>query len=97
MLSDPEPNVRWDASIALAKQKDSSGRSILIDLLDRKYLNSFPNIDEKEKVQVIMVAISVSHFIQNQELKAVLSNIKDNDENLKIREAARIALDKFVI
>ena len=97
MLTDPEPNVRWDASIALAKQKDSSGRSILIDLLDRKYLNSFPNIDEKEKVQVILVAISVSHFVQNQELKTVLSNIRDNDDNLKIREAARIALDKFVI
>tara|TARA_B100001996_G_C18671785_1_gene597007 strand:- start:5268 stop:6125 length:858 start_codon:yes stop_codon:yes gene_type:complete len=97
MLSDPEPNVRWDASIALAKQKDSSGRSILLDLLDRKYLNSFPNIDEKEKVQVILVTISVSHFIQNQELKIVLENIKENDENLKIREAARIALNKFVI
>ena len=54
-------------------------------------------IDVKEKFQVILVAISVSHFIQNQELKAVLSNIKDKDENLKIREAARIALTKFVI
>ena len=97
MLSDSEPNVRWDASIALAKQKDSSGRSILLDLLDRKYLNSFPNIDEKEKVQVILVAISVSHFIQNQELKAVLEKIKENDENLKIREAARIAVNKFII
>ena len=97
MLSDSEPNVRWDASIALAKQKDSSGRSILLDLLDRKYLNSFPNIDEKEKVQVILVAISVSHFIQNQELKMVLDNIKEKDENLKIRQAARIALSKFVI
>ena len=97
MLSDSEPNVRWDASIALAKQKDSSGRSILLDLLDRKYLNSFPNIDEKEKVQVILVAISVSHFIQNQELKMVLGNIKEKDENLKIRQAARIALSKFVI
>ena len=97
MLSDSEPNVRWDASIALAKQKDSSGRSILLDLLDRKYLNSFPNIDEKEKVQVILVAISVSHFIQNQELKMVLDNIKEKDKNLKIRQAARIALSKFVI
>ena len=97
MLSDSEPNVRWDASIALAKQKDSSGRSILLDLLDRKYLNSFPNIDEKEKVQVILVAISVSHFIQNQELKMVMDNIKEKDENLKIRQAARIALSKFVI
>ena len=97
MLSDSEPNVRWDASIALAKQKDSSGRSILLDLLDRKYLNSFPNIEEKEKVQVILVAISVAHFIQNQELKTVLVDIKENDQNLKIREAARIALNKFII
>lgn len=97
MLTDIEPNIRWDAAIGLAKQKNSSGRSILLDLLDRKYLNSFPNIDEKEKVQVILVAISVSHFIQNQELKTILVNIKENDENLKIREAARIALNKFII
>ena len=97
MLTDIEPNIRWDAAIGLAKQKDSSGRSILLDLLDRKYLNSFPNIDEKEKVQVILVAISVAHFIQNQELKTVLVDIKENDQNLKIREAARIALNKFII
>ena len=97
MLSDQEPNVRWDASIALAKQKDSSGRSILLDLLDRKYLNSFPNIDEKEKVQVMLVAISVAHFIQNQELKSRLEDINSSENNLKIREAARIALGKFII
>ena len=72
MLTDIEPNVRWDAAIGLAKQKDSSGRSILLDLLNRKYLNSFPNIDEKEKVQVMLVAISVAHFIQNPELKTRL-------------------------
>ena len=97
MLSDQEPNVRWDASIALAKQKDSSGRSILLDLLDRKYLDSFPNIDEKEKVQVMLVAISVAHFIQNQELKSRLEDISSSENNLKIREAARIALGKFII
>ncbi|MEE3302735.1 MAG: HEAT repeat domain-containing protein [Candidatus Neomarinimicrobiota bacterium] len=97
MLTDIEPNVRWDAAIGLAKQKDSTARTILLDLLDRKYLNSFPNIDEKEKVQVILVAISVSHFIQNQELKSKLEFLKNEDSNLKIREAARIALEKYII
>ena len=95
MLTDIEPNIRWDAAIGLAKQKNSSGRSILLDLLDRKYLNSFPNVDEKEKVQVILVTISVSHFVQNQELK--LERLMNEDLNLKIREAARIALEKFII
>ena len=97
MLTDIEPNIRWDAAIGLAKQKDSSGRSILLDLLDRKYLNSFPNVDEKEKVQVILVTISVSHFVQNQELKLRLERLMNEDLNLKIREAARIALEKFII
>ena len=97
MLTDIEPNIRWDAAIGLAKQKDSSGRSILLDLLDRKYLNSFPNVDEKEKVQVILVTISVSHFVQNQELKIKIERLMDEDLNLKIREAARIALEKFII
>ena len=97
MLTDIEPNVRWDAAVGLAKQKDSTARTILLDLLDRKYLNSFPNIDEKEKVQVILVVISVSHFIQNQELKSKLEFLKNEDSNLKIREAARIALEKYII
>ena len=97
MLTDIEPNIRWDAAIGLAKQKDSSGRSILLDLLDRKYLNSFPNVDEKEKVKVILVTISVSHFVQNQELKLKLERLMNEDLNLKIREAARIALEKYII
>ena len=97
MLTDIEPNIRWDAAIGLAKQKNSSGRSILLDLLDRKYLNSFPNVDEKEKVQVILVTISVSHFVQNQELKLKLERLMNEDLNLKIREAARIALEKYII
>ena len=97
MLTDIEPNIRWDAARGLAKQKDSSGRSILLDLLDRKYLNSFPNVDEKEKVQVILVTISVSHFVQNQELKLKLERLMNEDLNLKIREAARIALEKYII
>ena len=50
-LNDPEPNVRWDAAIALAKQKDDSGRRILLDLMDRKYLDSFPNIDAVSKIK----------------------------------------------
>ena len=97
MLTDIEPNIRWDAAIGLAKQKDSSGRSILLDLLDRKYLNSFPIVEEKEKVQVILVTIRVSNFVQNQELKLKLERLMNEDLNLKIREAARIALEKYII
>ena len=95
MMDDPEANVRWDAAIALAKQKDASGKRILLDLLDRNYLDSFPNIDETEQVQAMMVAIKVSPFIQDLDLKRSLEKLREGDPNLKIREVARLALTQF--
>ena len=95
MLADIEPNVRWDAAVALAKQKNSSGRRIILDLLDRKYLNSFSNIDKIEQVQAMMVAINVAPLIKDSDLKASLLDLRESDSNLKIREAARRALLNF--
>ena len=95
MLADIEPNVRWDAAIALAKQKNSSGRRIILDLLDRKYLDSFSNIDKIEQVQAMMVAINVAPLIKDSDLKASLLDLRKSDSNLKIREAARRALLNF--
>ena len=95
MMADSEVNVRWDAAIALAKLGDPSGQRILLDLLDRNYLDSFPNIDEIEQVQAMMVAIQVAPFIQDLELKISLVHLKQNDPNLKIREAARKTLTQF--
>jgi hypothetical protein len=95
MLADIEPNVRWDAAVALAKQKNSSGRRIILDLLDRKYLNSFSNIDKVEQVQAMMVAINVAPLIKDSDLKASLLDLRESDSNLKIREAARRALLNF--
>ena len=95
MLMDLEPNVKWDAAIALAKQKDGSGKRILLDLLDRKYLDSFPNIDEIEQVQVLMVVINIVPLLNDSDFKDPLTQLKNNDSNLKVREAARKALLNF--
>ena len=95
MLKDLEPNVRWDAAIALAKQKNASGKRILLDLLDRKYLDSFPNIDEIEQVQVLMVVINIVPLLNDSDFKDPLTQLKNNDSNLKVREAARKALLNF--
>ena len=91
-LHDPEPNVRWDAAIALAKQKDDSGRRILLDLMDRKYLDSFPNIDAVEQNQAILAAIRASRDILDDELRQVLLDLMENDLNMKVRQAARNTL-----
>ncbi len=91
-LHDPEPNVRWDAAIALAKQKDDSGRGILLDLMDRKYLDSFPNIDAVEQNQAILASIRASRDILDDELRQVLLDLMENDLNMKVSQAARNTL-----
>ena len=60
LLEDEEPNIRWDAAIALVKLGDLSGNQTINNLLDRSYLNNFSEVDEEEKAQAIMVAIQVS-------------------------------------
>lgn len=94
MFEDLEPNVRWDAAIALAKMKNNSGQRIILDLLDRNYLDSFPNIDAGEQDQAILVAIQASKWILDPELKQSLKHLKEIDRNLHIREAARQVLEQ---
>ena len=93
LLNDIEPNVRWDAAISLAKQNDNKGRRIILDLMDRKYLDSFPNIDPIEQSQAMMTAIAVSKKIIDDEIKEVLVDIMENDINMKIRQSARNVLE----
>ena len=91
-LADQEVNVRWDAAVALAKLKNDRGRGILLDLLDRKYLDSFPNIDPFEQDQAMLVAIQVIPNIIDSEFESVLIDLRDKDRSMKVREAARHAL-----
>ena len=46
-----------------------------------EYLNSFTNLDEKELVQIILVAIKVSHHVENEDLMRILEGLKTSDPN----------------
>ena len=87
-MDDEEPNIRWDSAIALAKMGDKSGAFIIADLLDRNYLNAFPQVDEVEKNQAIMIAIKVSSQLKDDRFVTNLVALAEFDVNLKIRDAA---------
>jgi len=88
LLDDEEPNIRWDSAIALAKMGDKSGAFIIANLLDRNYLNAFPEVDEVEKNQAIMIAIKVSSQLKDDRFVTNLVALAEFDVNLKIRDAA---------
>ena len=92
LLEDDEPNIRWDAAVALAKMGEKSSVPIIENLMDREYLSSFPQLDYKEVNNVLLIAIEASKMIRDNRFESKLNILAESDENLKIRDAAIKAL-----
>jgi HEAT repeat protein len=88
MLNDPEPNVSWDAAIALAKMGDKSGKSIILNLLDRQYLGKFSHIGPQDQNRIMMVAISSVSAWHDADINKVLIELFSNDKNMNVRSLA---------
>ena len=94
LLDDEEPNIRWDAAIALAKLEDSSGVEVIVNLLDRSYFDHFTEVNEEEEVQAILVAIQVSSQFPSKLFVTNLLKLAAFDKNMQIRDLAIKTLDK---
>ena len=94
LLDDEEPNIRWDAAIALAKLEDSSGLQVIVNLLDRSYFEHFTEVDEEEEVQAILVAIQVSSQFPSNLFVTNLLKLAAFDKNMQIRDLAIKTLDQ---
>ena len=94
LLDDEEPNIRWDAAIALAKLEDSSGLKVIVNLLDRSYFDHFTEVNEEEEVQAILVAIQVSSQFPSKLFITNLLKLAAFDKNMQIRDLAIKTLDK---
>ena len=101
MLDYEEPNIRWDAAIALAKMNDDSGSFIIENLLDREYYNQFPasndgsGVNDEEIDNSIYIAIAVSQKLIDSRFKNKLIYLAKNDKNIKIREFALKTLNDY--
>ena len=94
LINDEEPNIRWDAAIALAKLGDSSGSEVIKNLLDRKYYDQFNEVDAEEEAQAILIAIQASNKIPSEKFITNLLKLATLDHNMKIRDIAIKILDK---
>ena len=101
MLDYEEPNIRWDAAIALAKMNDDSGLGIIVNLLDRDYYALFPSKSDGRGVNVdeidnsIYIAIAVTQQLIDNRFKEKLIYLSENDKNIKIREFALKTLNDY--
>ena len=90
-LHDSEPNVQWDAAIALAKMRNSSGRDVLLKLLDRNYLSQFSALDQQTQNHVIMITIEAASLLNDPEINRTIQQLGQTDKNMNVRKTALAA------
>lgn len=95
LLNDVEPNVQWEAAVALAKNGDATAVDLLVKLLDRDYLAKFPEVDNEEQSHVMVTAIRSSASLKSKKIAERLEAISKTDQNMNVRNAAFEALALF--
>lgn len=95
MLQDSEPNVTWDAAIALAKMGDKSGKAIIISLMDREHLKNYPNLSPENVSKIISVAINATFAWKDDDIKQSLIKLFQIDPNMNVRALAHHSLEKY--
>ena len=86
LLEDEEPNIRWDAAIALIKMNDFSGVYILEKLLTREYYANYKNIDPNEVNNSILTILALVSKNPNNSFLDELEILAKDEKNIKIRE-----------
>ena len=94
VLMDEEPNVQWDAAIALAKLKSAEGKHILLKLLNRQYISQFSEVDKQEQDHIMVSVIEAAAYLDDSELSEAITKLAQTDQNMKVRSAAYKFLKK---
>ncbi len=87
-LEDAEPEVRWNSAIALTRLNNDAGASVLMDLMQRDYLNSFKTLSEERKEELMINAIKASEKLGKPELKEQIKKLSVSDPNPRVRDTA---------
>ena len=92
-LEDAVEDVRWNAAIALARQKDPRAAPILGQMLDREHLANVPGLRPDQAQEALLSAIAAASVLGDASLRPTLEKLREGDPDLKVREAARTALE----
>ena len=92
-LSDAAIDVRWNAAIALARHGDPASAPVLLTLLDRGQLDKVEGLRPDQRDDALLQAVAVTPALKDPAVHEALVRLRDADPNLKVREAARRALE----
>jgi HEAT repeat protein len=92
-LGDATADVRWNAALALGRQRDVAASPVLQEMLDRSLLEANPGLTPEQREDVLLGAVGAAGTTPDPALEAILARLRDDDKSLRVRDAARAALD----
>jgi len=93
LLEDRVADVRWNAAIALASLGDPAGLAVLRSIVDRKTLAAQAPLSEDQAEIAIVNALKALALLQDAGSLPLLERIAREDPNLRVRQAARDAIE----
>lgn len=94
-LNDATEDVRWNAALALARHGDMAALPMLEQMLDRSHVEGVPGVTAEQADAVLEHALAAAAALRAEPLRPALEHLRDHDTNLRLRGAARAALDRL--
>jgi HEAT repeat protein len=97
-LGDKEPDVAWNAAIALARHNDRAGVPVLGRMIDRPYVEQTVKRQTRQDQNVDPVAdvmisgLRAAAVLKDPGLRATIETLSRQDSSVKVRQAALEAL-----
>lgn len=93
LLEDPVADVRWNAAIALASLQDRTGLPVLRSMIDRIALARQAALTSDQSEVAMVSALKAFALLRDGESLPMLDRLAREDPNLRVREAARQAVE----
>jgi hypothetical protein len=87
-LNDPDELVKWNAAFALANKNDPAARGILLRLLDKEYVDRFPQATVQNRQRYRIAAVNALARLDDAAAMPALQKVGAEDADLRVRNAA---------
>jgi len=93
LLEDPVADVRWNSAIALASLSDRSGLLVLRSMIDRSALARQAQLSSEQSEVAMVGALKALALLRDRDSLPMLEKVAREDPDLRVREAARQAVE----
>lgn len=97
-VQDSVPDVRWNAAVALARHGNGEGVGVIRQMLDRQYVEQAVTRevrqggDQDPIADVMISGLRAAAVLKDEGLRAPIASLSQQDQSMKVRQAALEAL-----